>query len=491
MKSLDDRLTGAVTSIRQQTAVEDLNEKSPKLKATKALLANVEWVDLTKVCESLGWRKDGEKLPSQKHYKVAIVHTLVQVAKKYHWHVIFDTGFFYIFNGAYWVALEDPEVKQLLKNAAIKMGYIEIECRDSKFVDNLFKQAEQDGFFSEKNYAKQSIINLKNGSLVLDDKGINIKSFDYRDFLTHQLNFNYDPKAVNQTFLTYLEQVLPNQDTRKTLQQVAGYLFVKDLKMEKVIFLFGFGANGKSVFFEVLSGVIGINNISNYSLESLTDDKGYSRAMIKDKIVNYGTDIRLTRIDAGKLKTLASGEPIEARLPYRDPFIMNDYAKFIFNVNKMDSANIEHTHGFYRRLLVIPFNQTIADDKQDKDLHKKILVDRAGFLNWIIEGARQVIENRDIFISDECLKFKQQFIRETDSVAMFEDNILEDLKGNIYFKSVTNAHKEYKEFCVEAGKKPLGRTNFSKGMVALGFEKSKKDDGQMLEKNYTQEKMFK
>lgn len=61
--------------------------------------------------------------------------------------------------------------------------------------------------------------------------------------------------------------------------------------MEKVIFLFGFGANGKSVFFEVLSGVIGLNNISNYSLESLTDDKGYSRAMIKDKIVNYGTDI--------------------------------------------------------------------------------------------------------------------------------------------------------------------------------------------------------
>jgi hypothetical protein len=45
------------------------------------------------------------------------------------------------------VALEDAEVKQLLKDAAIKMGYTEIECRDSNFVDKLFQQAVQDGFF--------------------------------------------------------------------------------------------------------------------------------------------------------------------------------------------------------------------------------------------------------------------------------------------------------------------------------------------------------
>ena len=95
--------------------------------------------------------------------------------------------------------------------------------------------------------------------------------------------------------------------------------------------------------------------------------------MIKDKIVNYGTDIKLTKIDAGMFKTMASGEPIEARLPYREPFMMTDYAKLIFNVNRMDSANIEHTHGFYRRLLIIPFNVTIPDDEQDRDLHKKFL----------------------------------------------------------------------------------------------------------------------
>lgn len=324
---VDDTEIHAETSIIYNKIEFDEDATS---QAIKALLLNVTKVNFIEKCESLGWVGGEEDYPKQKHIKVAIVDSLIETAKKHNWHLIFDTGFFYIYNGAYWVALQDPEVKRLLKNAAIKMSYMEIECRDSKFVDSLFQQAVQDGFFSERNFKKQSIINLLNGSLVLDENGATLKGFDYRDFLTHQLDFSYDRQAVNFLFLKYLLRVVPNEETRRTLQEVAGYLFIKGLKLEKIFFLFGTGANGKSVFFEILNGVIGYDNISNYSLESLTDDKGYYRAMIKDKIVNYGTDIKLTKIDAAILKTLASGEPVEARLPYRNPFMMTDYAKLIF-----------------------------------------------------------------------------------------------------------------------------------------------------------------
>ncbi len=439
MRTLDDNLAEAVTANKQQIANSETTDKTPKGKAIASLLANVEPVSLREVCQSIGWNgKDDTDIPKQKHIKVAIVDKLVETGHKHNWHIIHDGGFFYIYNGAYWVALEDSEVKQLLKQAACKMGYPEIECRDSAFVDKLFQQAIQEGFFSERNSERQSIINLKNGSLLLSANCVTLKTFDHRDFLTHQLEFAYDDKAVNSLFLSYLATVLPDPDTRKTLQQVAGYLFVKGLKMELVFFLFGLGANGKSVFFEVFTGVLGVENVSNYSIESLTNDSKYDRAMIKDKIVNYGTDVKLTSIDPSNFKTLASGEPIQTRLPYRNPFIMRDYAKLIFNVNRMDSANIEHTHGFYRRLLIIPFNQTIAEGKQDRDLHTKILLNKAGVLNWIVEGAREVIKNRAIFISEECRSFKARFLRETDSVAMFEDYIKETLWGDIFLKPLRN-----------------------------------------------------
>jgi putative DNA primase/helicase len=259
---------------------------------------------------------------------------------------------------------------------------------------------------------------------------------------------------------------------QRTLQKVCGYLFVKGLKLEKIFFLYGAGANGKSVIFEVINGLIGTENISHYSLESLTDETGYYRAKIKDKIVNYGTDIKLTKIDAGMFKTLASGEPIEARLPYGEPFTMNDYAKLIFNVNRLDNANIEHTHGFYRRILIIPFEKTIADEDQDRSLHKKILRDKAGVLNWIIAGAERVIRAETIFISAECERFKAKFIKETDSVALFLEaqGYNNQGKAQLYLSAL---YQDYKNFCVNDGYKPLGKNNFSKRMDALGYERDK------------------
>ncbi|MDO9103777.1 MAG: phage/plasmid primase, P4 family [Methylovulum sp.] len=487
---------GKAKCVAPQSAIEDEKPADQSPATTKTIQALIESIEkigmsgLGQCCEDLGWKNTDCPAPKQKHYKVAIVHIIIDTAKKHNWHIIYDTGFFYIYTGTHWVALQNDEVKQLLKNAAIKIGYIEIECRDANFVDRLFQQFVQDGFFDKRTLKKQSIINLKNVSVVLNDIGVTTKPFDHHDRVTHQLDFDYNPKAINHPFLNYLADVLPDADTRRTLQQVTGYLFIKGLKMERVFFLYGEGANGKSVFFEVLSGVIGTDNISNYSLESLTDDKGYHRAKIKDKIVNYGTDIKLTKIDAGMFKTLASGEPIEARLPYCEPFMMSDYAKLIFNVNKLDNANIEHTHGFYRRLLIIPFNQTIAEEDQDKDLHKKILLDRAGVLNWIIEGAEQVIKNRNIFVSEECEHTKKRFIKESDSVAMFEAHIIETLPGSIYFETVGEAYNQYKTFCLDAGHRhPLGRNTFSKRMESLRFEKRKTETGWRLEKHYLDKKV--
>ncbi len=448
-----------------------------KRKTMNQLLGKVNKVDFIDACKSLGWvptqnKAKADNPPTQNNHKVAIIDQLMITAKNNNWHLALDTGLFYIYTGCMWISLDKDELKNFLKDIAIKQGYPPINAKDSKFIIQLYEQAIQDGFFTEKRYTQQSMINLNNGTLVLNNDGVTIKQFDYRDFLTHQLPFNYDSQSINTTFLKYLSQVLPDKDTRRTLQEVCGYLFVKGLKMEKIFFLYGTGANGKSVLFEVLNGLIGDENISHYSLESLTDDTGYFRAKIKDKIVNYGTDIKLSKIDAGYFKTLASSEPIEARLPYGQPFTMSGYAKLIFNVNRLDNANIEHTHGFYRRILIIPFDKTIADKDQDKSLHKKILSNKAGVLNWIIEGAERVIANEDIFISKECQNFKAKFIKETDSAALFIDDYnYESCDFSMTYLSAI--YTEYKEFCADDGYRALGKNNFNKRLEALGYIRAK------------------
>jgi putative DNA primase/helicase len=44
-------------------------------------------------------------------------------------------------------------------------------------------------------------------------------------------------------------------------------------------------------------------------------------------------------------------------------------------------------HGIWRRIRLIPFTTKIEDEAQDKQLDDKLLREKSGILNWLIEGA--------------------------------------------------------------------------------------------------------
>jgi len=77
-----------------------------------------------------------------------------------------------------------------------------------------------------------------------------------------------------------------------------------------------------------------------------------------------------------------------------------------------------------------------------------------------------------------------QFIKQSDSVAIYEDNWKTNMPGSLYSKKVSEAQREYKDFCKDVIFKALGRNIFAKRMEALGFVKSKKPAGMYMEKTY-------
>ena len=94
--------------------------------------------------------------------------------------------------------------------------------------------------------------------------------------------------------------------------------------------MYGTGANGKSVFFEVVNALIGMENISHFTLENLTNTRGEYRAQIATKLVNYASEIN-GKLESAIFKQIVSGEPIEARALYGQPYTIKQYAKLIFN----------------------------------------------------------------------------------------------------------------------------------------------------------------
>ena len=159
--------------------------------------------------------------------------------------------------------------------------------------------------------------------------------------------------------------------------------------------MYGTGANGKSVFFEVVQALLGSDNVSSYSLQSLTNDNGYFRAKLANKLVNYASEIN-GNLETSIFKQMVSGEPVEARLPYGQPFTLTQYAKLIFNCNELPK-DVEHTNAYFRRFLIVPFDVTIPPDEQDKTLHTKIIDNElSGVFNWVLEGLDRLLKQKGI-----------------------------------------------------------------------------------------------
>ena len=402
---------------------------------------------------------------SKNHYLVLCIEQLLKIAKTNNWGLCKKNGFIFVYNGSYWSEINKETFQAFLGNVALNMGVEKFKGKIHTFKDELFKQFMADSYLpTPKTNNKKVLINLQNGTFEITPKKRELRGFNRNDFITHQLPFEYNPDAKAPLFHKYLDEVLPDKDKQKVLSEFCGYIFTKKnvLKLEKMLILYGTGANGKSVFFEILNALLGNENISNYSLQSLTNDTGYQRAKIGNKLVNYASEIN-GKLETDIFKQMASGEPIEARLPYGEPFILNDYAKLIFNCNELPK-DVEHTNAFFRRFLIIGFDVTIPEDKQDKELDSKIINNElSGVFNWVLQGLERILNQKNFSKCEAVENSRINYEKQSDSVKMFVDEF--EYKTSTDYTKISDLYQQYKAFCIEDGFRPVHKSNFMKRLI--------------------------
>ncbi len=400
---------------------------------------------------------------TKNHYLILCIEQLLRIAEANKWGLCKKNGFIYLYNGCYWSEIDKEKFQFFLGNVALKMGVEKFKGKIHTFKEDLFKQFMADAYLPTPKSKKDSIlINLQNGTFEITSKKRGLRDFKQNDFITHQLPFEYEPEDTAPKFQKYLDEVLPDKDKQKVLAEYCGYIFIKPsvLKLEKMLILFGTGANGKSVFFEIINALLGTENVSNYSLQSLTNENGYYRAKIANKLVNYASEIN-GKLEADVFKQMASGEPIAARLPYGDPFVLTEYAKLIFNCNELP-RDVEHTDAFFRRFLIIDFDVTIPEEKQDKELSKKIIdLELSGVFNWILEGLDRILKQKNFTRCKAIENARKNYEKDSDSVKMFidENNYEISIDG---FSYIQEMYQQYKVFCMEDGVPPVKKSNFIK-----------------------------
>lgn len=451
-------MENAGKDLPDKTAYETINNM------LEELLRNIEPIDFDAIIPHAENKK-----PLEKEKYVAIIDEVLRVANEKQWGICRNAEFIYIFNGEYWQIVDREILKHFLSRAAILTGLPKYHARRSDTADLLLSQFQFSGFKPHPENGKV-LVNLRNGTLEISENGYNLRGFDSADFLKHQLPFDYDKDATAPLFQKFLDEVLPDKSEQDVLAEFFGYVFIKDLKLEKALILYGNGANGKSVVFDVITAMFSKDNISSCDISSLCNENGYHRAVLQNKLLNYGSEIGTGKqFKCDTFKRLCSGEAIQARLPYGQPFEISNYARMVFNANVLPK-DIEQTTAYFRRFLIIPFNVTIPPERQDKELASKIIsTELAGVLNWVLDGLNRVLKNRNFSRCAASDKALEAYRIESNSVLSFiNDNDYVPSDGKVQ-TTLQAMYSEYKQYCSENNYHPCGNKEFKKRLRADGY----------------------
>lgn len=385
--------------------------------------------------------------------------------------VITTAGGVHFYTGTHWQLMADSTVEKFLMSAAQQLGAEPGEVRHYRFSEDMLNQLKKHTQHRLESAANK--LNLLNGTYDTNDNKIHPHREE--DYLFYVLPYELDTKAKCPKFDKYMATVLPKVEYQNLILSYVASCF-STVKLEKMLCLFGSGANGKSVLLDILKGILGKENCTYVPIDSLAAEGSRgenSRTMIHNKLINFSYESKLNRIDFSTFKMLASREPLQARFMYNNPFFMENYARTIYSVNSLPT-HLESTAGLFRRLLIVPFETTIPKEKQNKRLAEQIVREEApGVLNKVLEALKRFNKNENLEVPEALDTLIDELETETDNVKLFlkESNYEADTKtkpGDL--PTLKDLYFEYKNFCDEAGiTGGVGRTTFIRRLARFNI----------------------
>lgn len=181
-----------------------------------------------------------------------------------------------------------------------------------------------------------------------------------------------------------------DRDLQAFLQIVAGYCISGSTRENIFFFLYGTGANGKSVFIALLVYLMG-DYAKTVPMETFLMAYGERHptelANLRGaRLVTANETEEGKRWNESLLKRVTGGEQISARFMRQDLWEFTPECKILLSGNHKPSLRTVD-EAISRRIVLIPFAVTIPAEERDKNLLDKLKAEAGGILAWLIEGA--------------------------------------------------------------------------------------------------------
>lgn len=267
------------------------------------------------------------------------------------------------------------------------------------------------------------------------------------------------------------------------VQQIAGISAIGMVNLEALIISYGEGSNGKSTFWNAVSGALGTYS-GNISADTLT--VGCKRNVKPELAEAKGKRLLIAaeleegmRLNTSVIKQLCSTDEIFAEKKYKDPFSFTPSHTLVLYTNHLPRVGAMDA-GIWRRLIVIPFGAKITGSSDRKN-YADYLLKSAGpyIMSWIIEGAEKAVRNNFTIPLPECVEQAIQAYREdNDWLGHFLNECCE--VGDGLTAKSGGFYDAYRAYCSRTGEYVRNSAEFYAAVEQRGFIRIKKKNGRFI-----------
>lgn len=385
--------------------------------------------------------KDGEMRPGRVDYE-----GLWKFFMRTHDYVsVMDTPEIYAFKDNYWQAISKDNLLKFARDMVKPMA-MDLERQEFHKLVKVSNMVTRDFFDT----LEDGTFNFKNGVYSLKDKALFPHSKEYP--FRHILPCDYDETATAPRFKEFMKEITGHrQPLEDLLQEFMGYVISgMECKFQKGLLLLGDGANGKSTFINVVRLLTG-SSASSLSAKDLADDR--KRAGMVGKLVNISEEnSRDSFREVETLKNMISGGMIWAKILYSQPFEFRNKAKLIISCNTLPT-NRDVTNGFFRRLMIVPFDACFSEDigTADVDIDEKLNDELAGIFNYAVEGYKRLLLQGKFTKPAESTSILDEYSYSSNPIQEWLKEEIDIIHSDQIRHSKDALYENYQAYCVAAG----------------------------------------
>lgn len=383
-----------------------------------------------------------------------------------------DVLYVYVEGLGYWSTedVKDLIAKPLndaLGKDATKYDYNEIEAwvkRESYVRREAFQPT------ANKINLENGVLDLDNGQLLSHNPDFNfISRLDVKYVEPDKVDeLLFDSKKLVDDFYKSLFDGDPDGEKKiVTLNEIVGYCLENRYPIQVAFMLIGGGENGKSTWLNLVKAFLGSRNISSVALNSLTYNRFASSALY-GKMANIAADIPDAKLKfTGTFKMLTGGDPVEGEKKFQNSFTFWNSAKLLFSANKIPETEDE-TNAFFRRWIIIEFNNVFSKEKGNCDLNILGKITTAPclsiVLHYAIQALKRLRQNGQFTYTKPLEMRKQEYIRNSNPIKAFVQDEIEEVDWVIPKHELYNF---YIEFCQKKHYIPVEEGVFFKKFFSL------------------------